>query len=171
VLQQRLDRSRCVDQNALPAAQGADGPSANGAWVKPIGGHLVQVRLEQLGEGHPRPERTAHAPQTDQHSKQQCEVAGDVSRLLCRICMPALVVQSCSVGARQRQSGFDPTLDIISSRESVVAFCCHTVPATHYYPIDQRKRRMMQPAATTRNIGRSGCQGVGSLNLVGREIA
>ena len=77
VLQQRLDSSGCIGENALPAAQGADGPSANSAGVKPIGGHLAEVRLEQLGEGHLRSEGAAHALQADQYAKQQCEVAGE----------------------------------------------------------------------------------------------
>ena len=50
LLQERPDRLGCVGENALPAAQSADGPSANSARVETVDGHLAQVRLEQLGE-------------------------------------------------------------------------------------------------------------------------
>ena len=65
VLQQRPDRPWCVGEEALPAAQVADGLSANGAWVETLGGHLLQVRLEQLGEGNLCPESAAQTLQAD----------------------------------------------------------------------------------------------------------
>src|SRR4029453_8311465 len=66
-----------VGKDALPAAQTADGPSADRAWVETFSGHLLQVWVQQLGEGNLRPESAAQTLQTDQDSKQQREVAGE----------------------------------------------------------------------------------------------